>query len=422
MAGRIHIIGGGVAGLAAAVELAAADHPVTVYEQAGHAGGRCRSFLDESLGRTIDNGNHLVLSGNASIAAYLRRIGAGDRLSGPARAVFPFVDLGTGERWAVRIGTGRIPWWILAPSRRIPGTRLGEYAAALRLARAGAGQTVAECVDTQGTLYRRFWEPLTIAVLNTAADEAAAQLLWPVLRETFGRGEAACRPRIATRGLADSFVDPALDFLRRNGGEIRLHTRLRSLDIGDGQVRLLRFAGGGGSEVSVGAGETVLLAVPATAAAALLPGLRAPQASRAIVNAHFRTNRQVPAPDLLGLVGATAQWIFRRDDIVSVTVSAADGLAEASNEEIAARLWAEVRRALQLADEELPSWRIVKEKRATFAQTPAEVARRPGPRIGIGNLLLAGDWTDTGLPATIEGSVRSGHTAAACVFAGAATS
>lgn len=410
-----------MAGLAAAVELAAGGRPVTVYDQAGHAGGRCRSFFDESLGRTIDNGNHLVLSGNTSIAAYLRRIGAEGRLCGPARAVFPFVDLASGERWTVRIGAGRIPWWILTPSRRIPGTRLGEYAAALRLARADAARTVAECVDKEGMLYRRFWEPLTVAVLNTAADEAAAQLLWPVLRETFGRGEAACRPRIATRGLADSFVDPALDFLRRNAGEIRLHTRLRSLDIGAGRVRALRFAGGG-SEVIVGAGETVVLAVPATAAAALLPGLRAPQASRAIVNAHFRTDRQVPAPDLLGLVGATAQWIFRRDDIVSVTVSAADGLAEASNAEIAAKLWSEVRRALQLGDEELPPWRIVKEKRATFAQTPAEVARRPGPRTGIGNLLLAGDWTDTGLPATIEGSVRSGHTAAACVFAGAANS
>ena len=420
MAGRVHIVGGGLAGLAAAVELAAAGRPVTVYEQAGYAGGRCRSFFDESLRRTIDNGNHLVLSGNASLAAYLHRIGAGDRLSGPARAAFPFVDLATGERWTVRIGAGRIPWWVLSPSRRIPGTRLGEYAAALRLARAGAGRTVAECVDAEGTLYRRFWEPLTVAALNTAADEGAAQLLWPVLRETFGRGEAACRPRIATRGLADSFVDPALAFLQRHGADMRLHARLRSIDVTGGRVRLLRFAGGGGTEVPVGADEVVVLAVPAAAAAALLPGLLTPQASRAIVNAHFRTDRPVTVPDFLGLVGATAQWIFRRDDIVSVTVSAADGLAEESNETIAARLWSEVRQALQLPAADLPPWRIVKEKRATFAQTPAEVARRPGARTAIGNLLLAGDWTDTGLPATIEGSVRSGHTAAACVFAGAA--
>ena len=135
MAGRVHVIGGGLAGLAAAVELAAEGRPVTLYDQAVRAGGRCRSFFDESLGRTIDNGNHLVLSGNTSLALYLRRIGAEDRLSGPERAAFPFVDLATGERWTVRIGGGRIPWWVLSASRRIPGTRLSEYAAALHLAR-----------------------------------------------------------------------------------------------------------------------------------------------------------------------------------------------------------------------------------------------------------------------------------------------
>jgi len=416
----VHVVGGGLAGLAAAVELAAHGRPVTLYDQAVRAGGRCRSFFDESLGRTIDNGNHLVLSGNASLARYLRRIGAEDRLSGPERAAFPFVDLATGERWTVRIGGGRIPWWVLSASRRIPGTRLSEYAAALHLARAGADRTVAECVDTSGALYRRFWEPLTVSALNTAADEGAAQLLWPVLRETFGRGEAACRPRIATRGLADSFVDPAVAFLSDKGAEIRLHTRLRSIDADGGRARLLHFAGGGGSEVAIGADETVIVAVPPAVAASLLPDVVTPQQSRAIVNAHFRLDQAVPAPDFLGLVGATAQWVFVRDDIASVTVSAADDLAEESNETIATRLWPEVQQALQLPARPLPPFRIVKEKRATFAQTPAEAARRPGPRTPLANVLLAGDWTATGLPATIEGSVRSGHTAAACVFAGAA--
>lgn len=419
MSGRAHVVGGGLAGLAAAVELAAAGRPVTLYDQAIRAGGRCRSFFDESLGRTIDNGNHLVLSGNTSLTRYLRRIGAEDRLSGPQRAAFPFIDLATGERWTVRIGTGRIPWWVLSASRRIPGTRLAEYASALHLARAGSERTVADCVDTSGALYRRFWEPLTVAVLNTAADEGAAHLLWPVLLETFGRGEAACRPRIATHGLADSFVDPAVAFLRGAGAELRLHTRLRSIVIGGSRARLLNFAGGGGTEVPIGADESLVLAVPPAAAAALMPGLTTPQHSRAIVNAHFRLDDAVPQPDFVGLVSATAQWIFVRDDIASVTVSAADGLAEESNEAIAARLWPEVQQALRLPAASLPRHRIVKEKRATFAQTPAEAARRPGARTALANVFLAGDWTATGLPATIEGSVRSGHTAAACVFAGA---
>lgn len=172
--------------------------------------------------------------------------------------------------------------------------------------------------------------------------------------------------------------------------------------------------------MAIGADETVIVAVPPAVAASLLPDLVTPRQSRAIVNAHFRLDQAVAAPDFLGLVGATAQWIFVRDDIASVTVSAADELAEESNETIAMRLWPEVQQALQLSGRDLPPYRIVKEKRATFAQTPAEAARRPGPRTSLANVLLAGDWTATGLPATIEGSVRSGHTAAACVFAGAA--
>ena len=121
--GRVHVIGAGVAGLSVAVRASASGRPVTVWEAAGHAGGRCRSFDDSVLGRRIDNGNHLVLSGNQDVAAYLDLIGARDALIGPAVAEFPFVDLKSGERWAVRPGPGRVPWWVLSAKRRIPGTR-----------------------------------------------------------------------------------------------------------------------------------------------------------------------------------------------------------------------------------------------------------------------------------------------------------
>ena len=416
VAARIHVVGMGLAGLAAAVELAASGRAVTLYEQAGHAGGRCRSFFDDSLGHFIDNGNHLVLSGNRSLHAFLRRIGATDRLSGPARAAFPFFDLETGERWTLRPGSGKVPWWIFVPSRRVPGTRVRDYFASLRLARAHGQSTVTECVGAQGALYRRFWQPLTVAVLNTQAEEAAARLLWPVLRETFGRGEAACRPRIASRGLGDCFIDPALAYLRERGADIRFHARLREIEISDGRVCRLVFASG---SVPVDAEEAVVLAVPPAAAAMLLPGLVTPQESRAIVNAHFRVARRFANPTFMGVIGGISQWVFVRDQIVSVTISAANGLAEEANDSIAARLWPEVRPALELSEPHIPAWRIIKEKRATFAQTPAELARRPGFRTCIANLVLAGDWTDTGLPATLEGSVRSGHMAATSLLASA---
>jgi squalene-associated FAD-dependent desaturase len=362
------------------------------------------------LDRRIDNGNHLLLSGNDDTHAYLQAIGATERLRGPEHAEFPFLDLESGERWTVRPGPGRIPWWILSPSRRIPGSRPSEYLRALRLARVGGDATVAQCLDDGGVLFRRFWEPLAVAALNTGADEGAASLLWPVIRETFGRGEAACRPRIADPGLSECFVDPALRFLETAGATMLFRNRLRALTFEGDTVAALTFTGG--ETVRLGESDRALLAVPPAAAAALLPGLETPRESRAIVNGHFVVGRTDEHPFFLGLIGGLCQWLFVRGNVASVTVSAADSLAEESSDAIATRMWPEVARALGLDGEPLPAFRIVKEKRATFAQTPAETRRRPGSRTPWSNLFLAGDWTATGLPATIEGSIRSGRLAA----------
>jgi squalene-associated FAD-dependent desaturase len=404
----VHVIGAGVAGLAAAVRLAGAGGPVVVHEAAGQAGGRCRSHDDATLERRIDNGNHLLLSGNTSVAAYLGEIGATDELVGPATAEFPFIDLETGERWCVRPNAGPIPWWIFDSGRRVAGTRPMDYLSGFRLRRKGA--TVSQVLDAKKPAFRRFWEPLAVGVLNASADEGEASLLWPVLMETFAKGEAACRPRMARRGLSETFVDPALAFLVGRGAEVRFNRRLKALAFGEKRVDALEFADG---TVALDRGDVVVLAVPSWIAADLLPGVPVPRGSRAIVNAHFRLRQARPGISLVGLVGGIAQWVFVRGDVASVTVSAADDLAAEPAEAIAERLWPEVVRALDLGNAQLPPHRIVKEKRATFAQTPEQAARRPGPVTPWANLVLAGDWTDTGLPATIEGAIRSGHRAAA---------
>lgn len=409
----VHVIGAGLSGLAAAVALAGAGHRVCVHEAAGHAGGRCRSYFDAALGRRIDNGNHLVLSGNTAIARYLDEIGGINGLDGPERAEFPFVDLESGERWTVRPNAGPLPWWILAPSRRVPGTAVGDYLRALKLSGVAPEATVAQCLNGNGKAFARFWEPLAVSVLNTEAKAGAAALLWPVLRETFGRGEAACRPRMAAVGLSECFVDPALSHLERAGAEVRFRARLRRISCEGARAAALYFASG--ETVPLSSADAVVLAVPPHGAAALLPDLPVPRTSRAIVNGHFLLCEPVGRSRLLGLVGGLSHWLFLRGDVASVTISAADDVADRDAGALAAAMWAEIVRALGLAEAALPPHRIVKEKRATFAQTPAEAARRPGARTGHANLFLAGDWTDTGLPATLEGSVRSGNTAAEAV-------
>ncbi len=413
----VHVVGAGVAGLAAAIHLAAAGARVVVHEGAGHAGGRCRSYVDAQLGIEIDNGNHLLLSGNRSARRYLDMVGAADTLEIMPDAAIPFVDLADGARWTLRPNRGRLPWWIFAPSRRVAGSRAAHFLAGGRLAFAGTEATIAGLFGRQVPTYRRFWEPLAVAVLNTAADEAAARLLWPVMTETLGRGEAQSRPAIVRDGLSRSFVDPALAWLAARGADIRFNDRLRALRVSGGAVAGLDFGTG---DVPLGPDDRVVLAVTAPVAAGLLPGLSVPDEFRPIVNLHFKCPAPVTLPGgrpLLGLVGGTAQWLFVRGPILSVTISAATREVEQEAEAIVAAVWADIVRALGLpAGAPPPPCRVVKEKRATFAQTPAQIARRPAARAGPRGLVLAGDWTDTGLPATIEGAIRSGETAAALLL------
>ena len=145
---KIHIVGAGVAGLSAAVRLAGSGRQIFLYESAGHAGGRCRSYFDDHLGCRIDNGNHLLLSGNPSVHEYLRTIGASRELVGPKRAIFPFIDLSISKRWTVEIGKSSFPLWLLKKDRRIPDTGISDYLTALRLLFADEDQTLGDIVDT----------------------------------------------------------------------------------------------------------------------------------------------------------------------------------------------------------------------------------------------------------------------------------
>src|SRR5208283_5642035 len=151
-------------------------------------------------------------------------------------------------------------------------------------------------------------------------------------------------------------------------------------------------------------------AVPPFVARELLPDVDAPDEFRAIVNAHFRVEPGPGQPLILGVVNGLSQWIFSYPRHVSVTISGAEHLIDEPRESLAEAIWREVA-ALGGFGSKLPPWQIIKEKRATFAATPIQDAKRPPAHTPWANVALAGDWTQTGLPATIEGAVRSGYKA-----------
>ncbi|MDE2074132.1 MAG: hydroxysqualene dehydroxylase HpnE [Alphaproteobacteria bacterium] len=406
--GRVFIVGGGLAGLSAAVALAAKDVSVTLIEGTGQAGGRCRSYFDATLGQVIDNGNHLLLSGNHATHDYLRTIGAADKLAGPERARFAFANVRSGERWTIAPNDGPLAWWVLARNRRVPGSSLSEYLSLLKLLAPAKGKRINEVIACRGPLWEKLLHPFLLAALNTEPQSASADLAAAVIRETLAKGGKAYRPRIATPHLGAAFIEPALAYLKTKGAEVQFGRRLRAIAFDDKRAATLEFTDG---PLALAAMDRVILATPAWVTTELLPGTPAPTEFRAIVNAHFVAVPPKDAAAMAGVIGGTAEWVFAFHDRLSVTVSGADRLVDTDRESLAKLLWRDVAAVHGLAPE-LPPWQIVKERRATFAATPAQNARRPGARTNWTNLILAGDWTDTGLPATIEGAVRSGQRAA----------
>lgn len=392
----IHIVGAGLAGLAAAVRLRTEGAPVALYEAAPQAGGRCRSYRDPLLGREIDNGNHLLLAANTQARAFIGQIGAQPYWRSLEEV--PFIDTESGAGWALK------------PPAFLPKLPLAGYAPLLRLLRAGEETTLAALYPHEGLLYRRFLAPLCLAMLNTQPEHASARLFARVLWRARGGGAS---PLIATASLQSALIDPALNYLKTGGADMYYRKRLTALETGGGAVTALRF--GEQQRRSIAPGDRVILALPASEAARLVPDLCAPDTFEPILNGHFLCPLPGPRPPLSGLVGGVAEWVFVRDGMIATTTSAASRYGGQSQEELAETLWRDVQTALDFAAP-LPAHRLITEKRATFAATPAQLARRPEMRTALVNLLLAGDYTDTGLPATIEGAVLSGFRAAgACI-------
>ena len=298
---QIHVIGAGLAGLSAAVASAQRGAQIVVYEAAKQAGGRCRSYHDSQLDMVLptNGADHLaVLSGNRAVHRYLHAIGAEDRLAGSPHPEFGFFDVGTGRRWTVRPNDGWFPWWIFARARRVPGTRIRDYLALASLMRGHPGRRMDEVIQCNGVFWDKFLRPIMVSALNTAPEEATADLAGAVMRETLAKGGRHSRALLATPNLNAAFIDPALNYLKRNGTEVQFGRPLRAVTLEGDRLTKLIFDDG---EETLGSRDLAILAVPpwASSRTCCRKSLCRTSSARSSMRTFVSNHRRMPRPYLV---------------------------------------------------------------------------------------------------------------------------
>ncbi|MBC6496727.1 MAG: FAD-dependent oxidoreductase [Alphaproteobacteria bacterium GM7ARS4] len=421
--GTAHIIGGGLAGLASAVSLASQGCRVLLYEASPFLGGRCRSYHDSTLNITIDNGSHLVLSGNDHVMGYVNMVGAQDELIVQEQSRFDFYDVPTGRCESLTVGDkSRAFWFVKREWGMTPSTLLSCLWACARHRCYGRHHVVSDVFSPHALFFRKFIDPLAVSVLNTESSKASMRLLWNVLVKTFFRGASHCRPCYPRENLGASFIAPAHAYLLRHGASIRCGMRVRGLGF---QGRFVSSLCGLNFSVPVGREERVIMALPPFAARAVLPSLSVPEGYRGIINVHFlipKGRTPPPFPSMVGMHGSRGHWLFCHKDHLSVTISAVQDSWGTERDSFVRQLWRDVSLTLGWKNGTMPPYRYLCEKRATFVQSPQNEHARGKTQTPWHNMFLAGDWTDTGLPATIEGAIMSGFRAASCVVSSVGSS
>jgi zeta-carotene desaturase len=443
------VVGGGFAGLAAAIALQERRHEVLLLERRGVLGGRATSFRDAVTGEDVDNGTHLMIGAYSATLDLLKRAGAEDLLLVQENLVIDYVDDRGRSRLAcpplaapLHLLSGllrlRLPWRV-----RWEAIRLAQ---AVRFGAPARHTTLAEYFRRTGQsaeARRLLWDPLATAILNETPERAAASLFQAVYREAFLASHAASRLVFLKRGYGELHERLAAYFQGR-GGTLHRRALADGVELRDGRVNQVRYAKAPETRQEIRLGQlaearnapadAVVLAVPWHAVAPLLPeGLRADAPFRdlaqlrssPIVSIELWLDRVVVDRAMLGLRDSEVEWVFDKGRLygrpgppqhLAFIVSAAHRSIPRPNAELTALAEAALRRYFPaMAEAKVERALVLREPDATFCCSPEAEPLRPGAATPVAGLYLAGDWTATGLPATIEGAVRSGFRAAELV-------
>ncbi|MDA1183647.1 MAG: hydroxysqualene dehydroxylase HpnE [Acidobacteria bacterium] len=434
------VVGAGFAGLSAATALAERGARVLVLEARPTLGGRATAFTDPSTGERVDNGQHVLFGCYDETFRFLRRIGAESNVRLQSRLAVDIIDReGHWSRLACpalpspfHLLVGILSWKALGWRDRMAALGMrGAIRGPGRSPSPGDAETVRQWLLRYGQtprLIEVLWEPLAVAALNQSIDSAAAASFLSVLERMFSGGPRAAALALPLKPLDELYALPARDYIERHGGSVRTGAVASIECAADGST-----AGHPALQVAVRAermtARSVICAAPWHALSDVFPGrpvalqpileAAANTAASPIVTVNLWFDRVVTERTLVGLPGRTLQWVFDKRAVfgeqashLSLVSSGAEEVVSRSNEALVALAVKEVGDALPLArSASLVRGVVVREKRASFSVAPGQPPR-PAATTGVPGLFLAGDWIDTGLPATIEGAVVSGHMAA----------
>ena len=435
------VVGAGCAGLSAAVRLASRGTRVLVLEAKARLGGRATSFPDRDTGETVDNGQHILLGCYTDTFEFLGSIGALGHVRAQSQlAVTMIDDRGHTSRLVcpalpppLHLLAGVLDWDGLSWRDRLS---VFAMAAPLRLARralargstlqaASPGETVENFLLRHGQSPRiceMLWNPLALAALNQRPEHAAAPAFARVLAEMFGTDAKAAAVALPNRPLHEMYAEPARQYLSAHGGDVRTGATAKVRIDGDRVVGV----DANGDTWSV---DRVISAVPWFALPALFDVVPQPlggtvdrasrMASSPIVTVNVWLDRRVLDELFVGLPGRAMQWVFDKGAIfgggashLSLVSSGAASMLTRTNDDLVAMAMDELSAALPaVRSARVVRAAVVREPHATFSLAPGQPPR-PRPETPVRGFYLAGDWIDTGLPATIESAVRSGHRAA----------
>lgn len=433
---KVLVLGAGYAGLSAAVELINRGHDVTLLESRALLGGRAHNFTDVKTGLELDNGQHIFMGCYHETLKFLSYLGVQDRLASPTRLEVPF--LSENKRSSLAAAPLPAPFHLLTALLGYGELSMADKMAALKLgARLRLGQTARadETVQTWLTrwgqtpnIIRALWEPLCLAAVNEPISTASAALFATVIRRSFLGSADDAKILLSRVGLSQLFSPEVKRLLEMCRSVTRVQAPVQALHFDGPRLREVELTGG--ERLTA---DAVVSALPWHVLRGLLPAESTlaqgchKLGEAPIISLHLWLDRPVLKEPFVGFLDSPVHWLFSREHIhgkdsetpvVTAVISGARDLMNKTGAELEEITLSEMRRFLPEARDAHVTHRMVyKALSATFAATPEAEPFRPGPATAWSNFWLAGDWTATGLPATLEGAILSGHRAAAALDA-----